>query len=63
MLDPARATAHMKAMQTLGVPYSDKDIEAVAGKVDGKSEMDAMVAYMQVLGTMARLDYGVVYRE
>ena len=53
----------MKAMQTLGVPYSDKDIEAVAGKVDGKSEMDAMVAYMQVLGTMARLDYGVVYRE
>jgi cytochrome c oxidase cbb3-type subunit 2 len=63
MLDGEVVTARMKAMKALGVPYSDKDIESAAGKVEGKSEMDAMVAYLQVLGTMAKLDYGVVYRE
>jgi cytochrome c oxidase cbb3-type subunit 2 len=63
MLDPDGIVARMKAMRVLGVPYSDKDIEAAAAKVEGKTEMDAMVAYMQVLGTMARLDHGVVYRE
>jgi len=63
VLDGAGITARMQAMRVLGVPYSDKDIEAAAAKVEGKTEMDAMVAYMQVLGTMARLDYGVVYRE
>ncbi|WP_455203180.1 cytochrome-c oxidase, cbb3-type subunit II [Kaarinaea lacus] len=63
MLDGDRVTARVKAMRALGVPYSDKDIAAVAAQVDGKTEMDATVAYMQVLGTMAKLDYGVVYRE
>jgi len=56
-------TQRLQALRTLGVPYSDADIQAVAAQVQGKTEMDAMVAYMQVLGTMARLDYGVVYRE
>ncbi len=63
MLDGEGIVARMKAMKVLGVPYSDKDIEAAASKVEGKTEIDAMVAYMQVLGTMAKLDYGVVYRE
>jgi cytochrome c oxidase cbb3-type subunit 2 len=63
MLDGEGIVARMKAMKTLGVPYSDKDIDAAAAKVAGKTEMDAMVAYMQALGTMARLDSGVVYRE
>jgi cytochrome c oxidase cbb3-type subunit 2 len=62
-IDSAGVVARLKAMKTLGVPYSDKDIEAVAAKVEGKTEMDAMVAYLQILGTMARLDYGVVYRK
>ena len=63
LLDGAAVTARLKAMKALGVPYSDRDIEAAADKVKGKTEMDAMVAYLQVLGTMAKLDYGVVYRE
>lgn len=62
-LDSAGITSRMQAMKTLGVPYSDADIAATAAQVEGKTEMDAMVAYMQVLGTMAKLDYGVVYRE
>lgn len=63
MLSVETVTAHLKGMQTLGVPYTDADITATAAEVKGKTEMDAMVAYLQVLGTMAKLDYGVVYRE
>ena len=53
----------MRGMRTVGVPYTDADIQAGAEQVKGKTEMDAMVAYLQVLGTMVRLDYGVQYRE
>ncbi len=62
-LDPDTMTQRLQALQTLGVPYSDQDIQAAAEQVQGKTEMDAMVAYLQVLGTMAKLDYGVVYRD
>jgi cytochrome c oxidase cbb3-type subunit 2 len=62
-LDPDTVTRRMQAMQTLGVPYNEEDIQGATDQVKGKTEMDAMVAYMQVLGTMAKLDYGVVYRE
>jgi cytochrome c oxidase cbb3-type subunit 2 len=37
-------------MRTLGVPYTDDDI-AGAASLKGKTEMDALVAYLQVLGT------------
>ncbi|MBD3671557.1 MAG: cytochrome-c oxidase, cbb3-type subunit II [Gammaproteobacteria bacterium] len=40
----------LKAMRTLGVPYSDADINGAADAVKGKTEMDAIVAYLQVLG-------------
>ena len=63
MLDGDTVSKHMQAMRTLGVPYTDQDIQDAAAQVQGKTEMDAMVAYLQVLGTMAKLDYGVVYRE
>lgn len=41
----------MKAMQKLGVPYSDEEIAKSAEEVKGKTELDAVVAYLQVLGT------------
>ncbi|AJE21926.1 cytochrome-c oxidase, cbb3-type subunit II [Azotobacter chroococcum] len=41
----------MKAMRTLGVPYTDEDIAGARESVKGKTEMDALVAYLQVLGT------------
>ncbi|WP_210394909.1 cytochrome-c oxidase, cbb3-type subunit II [Motiliproteus sediminis] len=62
-VDGAKIQKHMKGMQTLGVPYTDADIEAGAAAVEGKTEEDAMVAYLQVLGTMAVLDDNKVYRE
>jgi len=63
IIDPEQVAASMRGMRTVGVPYTDADIAASADQVKGKTEMDAMVAYLQVLGTMVRLDYGVQYRE
>ncbi len=62
-VDGAQIQAHMRGMQRIGVPYVDADIEAAAAEVQGKTEEDAMVAYLQVLGTMATLNDETVYRE
>jgi len=40
----------MAALRMVGVPYTDEDIAGAADAVKGKSEMDAMVAYLQGLG-------------
>src|SRR2546426_835745 len=40
----------MRALRALGDPYSDGDIAAAANAVEGKSELDALVAYLQGLG-------------
>ncbi|MDZ4212939.1 MAG: cytochrome-c oxidase, cbb3-type subunit II [Methylotenera sp.] len=42
--------SHMKALRKVGVPYTDADIAGAAEEVKGKTEMDAMIAYLQVLG-------------
>jgi len=63
LVDGETMQAHMKGMKMLGVPYIDADIEAAAKEVEGKTEEDAMVAYLQVLGTMAKIDENKVYRE
>jgi cytochrome c oxidase cbb3-type subunit 2 len=54
---------HMSGMKNVGVPYSEADIEAAPKLVEGKTEMDAVVAYLQVLGTMVELKDDLVYRE
>jgi cytochrome c oxidase cbb3-type subunit II len=41
---------HLLALQRLGVPYSDAEIAGAAQAVQGKTEMDALVAYLQALG-------------
>lgn len=53
----------MRAMGTLGVPYSEADYAGAASAVSGKTEMDALVAYLQVLGTMVNFQPGKAYRE
>ncbi len=67
MVDADGIEARMRAMQMMpgigNVPYLDSDINGAAAKVRGKTEMDAIIAYLQVLGTMAKLDYSKTYRE
>jgi cytochrome c oxidase cbb3-type subunit II len=42
--------AHMRALRTVGVPYTDAQISAATADVKGKTELDAVVAYLQMLG-------------
>ena len=53
-LDGADLPAKMRALRILGVPYSDEDIAKAADSVKGKTEMDAVIAYLQNLGTVLR---------
>jgi cytochrome c oxidase cbb3-type subunit 2 len=41
----------MEVLRTLGAPYSDEEIQGSVEAVKGKTEMDALIAYLQVLGT------------
>ena len=43
--------AKMRALRTVGVPYPDAEIAKAREELKGKSEMDALIAYLQVLGT------------
>ena len=43
---------NMQTLRKLGHPYSDDDIEGAPAELAGKTEMDAMVAYLQSLGTI-----------
>lgn len=62
-VDGSKIQAHMKGMRTIGVPYNDEDVAQAPKLVEGKTEMDALVTYLQVLGTMAKLDDTKAYRE
>ena len=50
-LNPAELAPKMSALRKVGVPYSDEEIAKAADEVKGKTELDAVVAYLQVLGT------------
>ena len=51
---PEDMPPRMRAMRTLGVPYTDADIANAPQEVQGKSELDAVIAYLQVLGTAVK---------
>ena len=50
-LDGQDTAAKMKALHAVGVPYTQEDMAGARDAVKGKTEMDALVAYLQVLGT------------
>jgi cytochrome c oxidase cbb3-type subunit 2 len=52
-VDSGTVQSHMRALQRLGDPYSDAEIAAAPAAVEGKTEMDAVVAYLQGLGRHA----------
>ena len=49
-LDETQSAPRMKALRTVGVPYSDEEIAKAADEVKGKTEMEAVIAYLQSLG-------------
>jgi len=46
--------AKLKALRTLGVPYTNEEIAKSGDALKGKSEMDALIAYLQGLGTAVK---------
>jgi cytochrome c oxidase cbb3-type subunit 2 len=50
-VDGAQIQRHMQTLRAVGLPYSDEDIAKSAEAVKGKTEMDALIAYLQGLGT------------
>ena len=50
-VDAASIPAHMRALRTVGVPYTDDEIAKSTEEIKGKMEIDAVIAYLQVLGT------------
>jgi len=53
-IDAAITPKKMTALRHVGVPYTDAAIDGAAEEVRGKSELEALIAYLQVLGTAAQ---------
>ena len=54
IVDSASMPAHMKALRVVGVPYTDEQIAKSAEEIKGKTEVEAVIAYLQVLGTLVK---------
>lgn len=54
VLDGSNTATKMERLKMLGVPYTDEDIAGAADMVRGKTEMDALVAYLQQMGTVLK---------
>jgi cytochrome c oxidase cbb3-type subunit 2 len=52
LVDGSQTAAKMRALRMVGVPYQDVEIEGAEAQVSGKTEMDALVVYLQQLGTL-----------
>jgi cytochrome c oxidase cbb3-type subunit 2 len=50
LVDGASLPTHMRGLRTLGAPYSDDEIAKATEEVQGKTELDAVIAYLQVMG-------------
>ncbi|MDP1601842.1 MAG: cytochrome-c oxidase, cbb3-type subunit II [Legionella sp.] len=53
-IDETGTAAKLKALRRIGVPYTDEQIASAADEVRGKTEMEAMIAYLQGMGTAIR---------
>jgi cytochrome c oxidase cbb3-type subunit 2 len=53
-LDPSEIIPKMRAMRRIGVPYTEAEIMAAPAEVTGKTEQDALIAYLQGLGTQIK---------
>ena len=49
-VDAAAMPAHMTALRRVGVPYTDAEIASASQDVQGKTDMDALIAYLQAMG-------------
>jgi cytochrome c oxidase cbb3-type subunit 2 len=53
-VDGVDVQQRMRVLRTLGVPYTDEQIQKAPEQLKGKTEEDALVAYLQGLGVAGR---------
>ena len=53
-LDPQAIVPKLQALKRLGDPYTDADIQAAPAQLQGKTEQDALVAYLQGMGVQIK---------
>ncbi len=53
-VDSSLTPDKLRLMRKLGVPYTDDEIAQASSSVDGKSEMDVLIAYLQGLGLASK---------
>jgi cytochrome c oxidase cbb3-type subunit II len=54
VVEPAEMAPKMRALRKVGVPYADDEIAKAADEVKGRTELEALIAYLQVLGTAVK---------
>ncbi|MDH3637729.1 MAG: cytochrome-c oxidase, cbb3-type subunit II [Gammaproteobacteria bacterium] len=53
-VDASDVQAKMRTLRRLGHPYTDEDIAKAPAELEGRTEMDALIAYLQGLGTLIK---------
>ncbi|MEP7242065.1 MAG: cytochrome-c oxidase, cbb3-type subunit II [Gammaproteobacteria bacterium] len=53
-VDPQELPVKMRVLRKLGVPYTDADLAGAPAAVEGKTEMEALIAYLQGLGLASK---------
>ncbi|MFO1375716.1 MAG: cytochrome-c oxidase, cbb3-type subunit II [Steroidobacteraceae bacterium] len=54
VIDESLTPKKMRALRTVGVPYGDAEIDGAAAEVRGRTEMEALIAYLQGLGLASK---------
>jgi cytochrome c oxidase cbb3-type subunit 2 len=55
-VDNSSTDKKLSALRTVGVPYTDQDIQGAKAAADGKTEEEALITYLQQLGTHLKVD-------
>ena len=54
VIDSSATPMKMERLRAVGVPYTDEDIAGASAAVEGRTEMDALIAYLQGLGLASK---------
>ena len=54
-LDASLIQKKLRVLRTLGHPYTDEEISGAPSELEGKTEMDALIAYLQGMGTAIKV--------
>ena len=62
-IDGEQLAKNLRGLKAVGVAYTEDDIARASAEVQGKTELQGLVAFLQVLGTMVKFEEGKEFRE